>query len=68
VWLAAARARAACEGRAFVIPDDIKFLAPFVLAHRLVLTPEAQMEGLTAAQVVAQILDEIAVPRVAGAA
>ena len=68
VWLAAARARAACEGRGFVIPDDIKFLAPFVLAHRLVLTPEAQMEGLTAAQVVAQILDEVAVPRAAGAA
>jgi len=67
LWLAAARARAACEGRGFVIPDDIKFLAPFVLAHRLVLTPEAQMEGATAAQIVAQILDEIAVPRLAGA-
>jgi MoxR-like ATPase len=67
VWLAAARARAAGENRAFVIPDDIKFLAPFVLVHRLILTPEAQMEGLTTAQVVAQILDEVAVPRAAAA-
>jgi MoxR-like ATPase len=67
VWLAAARARAACEGRAFVIPDDVKFLAPFVLAHRLVLTPEAQMEGVTTGQIVAQILNEVAVPRAAAA-
>ena len=67
VWLAAARARAACEGRAFVIPDDVKFLAPFVLAHRLVLTPEAQMEGVTTGQIVAQILNEVPVPRAAAA-
>ena len=67
VWLAAARARASCEGRAFVIPDDVKFLAPFVLAHRLVLTPEAQMEGVTTEQIVAQILNEVPVPRAAAA-
>ena len=67
VWLAAARAHAACEGRSFVIPDDVKQLAPFVLVHRLILTPEAQMEGITAAQVVAQILNEVPVPRSANA-
>jgi len=67
VWLAAARARAACEGRTFVIPDDVKQLAPFVLAHRLILTPEAQMEGVTTAQIVAQILNEVPVPRTASA-
>jgi MoxR-like ATPase len=66
VWLSAARTRAACQGRTFVIPDDVKFLAPFVLPHRLVLTPEAQMEGVTAAQIVAQILSEVPVPRASG--
>ena len=67
VWLAAARAHAACEGRTFVIPDDIKQLAPFVLGHRLILTPEAQMEGVTTGHIVEQILNEVAVPRSAGA-
>ena len=50
-----------------MIPDDVKQLAPFVLAHRLILTPEAQMEGITTAQVVAQILNEVPVPRSANA-
>ena len=43
----AARARALLAGRPFVLPDDVKALAPNVLAHRLVLTPEAEMEGVT---------------------
>ena len=59
----ASRARAACEGRDYVIPDDIKFLAAPVLAHRLSLRPESQLEDVTAAQVVGDILNAAPVPR-----
>ena len=61
--LAAGRAWAAMEGRAFVIPDDIKRLAAPVLAHRLVLSPDAELEGSSAAEVLAEILDGLPVPR-----
>jgi MoxR-like ATPase len=63
--LRSAQARAACQGREFVIPDDVKFLAPFVLAHRLSLQPEAQLEGITGERVVTRILTETPVPRLA---
>jgi MoxR-like ATPase len=66
--LRAARARAACEGRGFVIPDDIKFLAPYVLAHRLVLAPEAMMDGTDGTRAIAEVLDEVPVPRLPEAA
>ena len=59
----ASRARAACEGRDYVIPDDIKFLAPYVLAHRLIITPEAQLEDVDGARTVADILKAVPVPR-----
>ena len=58
----AARARAASRGRTYVVPDDIKALAGPVLAHRLVLAAEAQVRGLDAAEVVADVLDRVAVP------
>jgi MoxR-like ATPase len=61
--LLASRAWAAIQGRDFVIPDDIRSLAIPVLAHRLVLRPEFELEGLTAAEVLQQILAEIPVPR-----
>ena len=61
--LTACRARAACVGREFVIPDDVKFLAPFVLAHRLSIAPEAQMESVDGYRVVAEILEATPVPR-----
>jgi MoxR-like ATPase len=61
--LRAARGRAACAGRDFVIPDDVKFVAPFCLAHRLVLEPDAQMSGVTGSEVVASLLAETPVPR-----
>jgi MoxR-like ATPase len=61
--LRAARARAACTARDFVIPDDVKFLAPFVLAHRINVAPEAQMEGVDGLKLVSEILDRIPVPR-----
>jgi len=59
----AARAYAALSGRDFVTPDDIKFMALPVLEHRLILRPEFEIEGLSVAEVIAQILQQIAVPR-----
>jgi MoxR-like ATPase len=59
----AARANAAISGRDFVTPDDIKALAQPVLEHRLILRPEFEIEGLTVAEVIQQILQQIAVPR-----
>ena len=59
----AARAHAALHGRDYVIPDDVKTLAPPSLRHRLALAPGVAIEGLTADQVVAQILEQVAAPR-----
>lgn len=56
-----AKAMALLDGRDFVTPDDVKGVAPAVLAHRLVLTAEAEMEGETAARVVARLLDAVKV-------
>ena len=55
----AARARALIAGRAFVIPDDIKALAVPALAHRLVLTPDAEMEGTAREVLLKQIVDQV---------
>jgi len=59
----ASRAYAAISGRDFVTPDDIKTMARPVLEHRLILRPEFEIEGLTIAEVIQQILQQIAVPR-----
>ncbi|MEZ4811417.1 MAG: MoxR family ATPase [Allomuricauda sp.] len=59
----ASKALAAIYGRDFITPDDIKKVAGPVLAHRIMLTPEREMEGLTAEQVVKQIVDSIEIPR-----
>ena len=56
----ASKALALVQGRAFVLPDDIKRLAPAVLAHRIVLSPEAQMEGLTGETVIREALEKVA--------
>jgi len=61
--LMASRAHAAIQGRDFVTPDDIRALTVPVLAHRQVLRPEFELEGLTSAEVLQQILAEIPVPR-----
>lgn len=53
---------AAVEGRSFVIPDDIKTLADPVLAHRLVLDPEAEFDGVTPTSVIGRILIDVAPP------
>lgn len=61
--LAAARAWAALEGRTFLIPDDIKRMALPVLRHRLILTPEAELESMDADRILATILNQVEVPR-----
>jgi len=58
-----AKAIAAMAGRDFVTPDDIVKVAAPVLAHRIMLSPEKEMEGLTTADVVAQLIKKIEVPR-----
>jgi MoxR-like ATPase len=58
-----ARALAGMEGRDFLIPDDIKAAAPAVLRHRLMLKPEADLEGLTADSVIAEVLSAVEVPK-----
>jgi MoxR-like ATPase len=60
--LRASRAKAAGEGRDYVLPDDLKVLAPALLSHRLILTPEAQMSERTPADVLSEILDTLPVP------
>jgi len=58
-----AKAIAVMDDRDFITPDDVIRVAPAVLRHRLILTPEREMEGLTADDVVSQIIKGIAVPR-----
>jgi MoxR-like ATPase len=57
------RARAALAGRDYVTPDDVRGLAGAVLGHRLMLRPEFEIEGLTIEEVVARVLEQVAVPR-----
>jgi MoxR-like ATPase len=57
-----AKTLAAASGRHYVIPDDVKVLAEPVLAHRLVLDPEAEFEGVTASSIISQLLLETPPP------
>lgn len=57
-----AQALAASERRAYVLPDDVKWLAPAVLRHRFLLEPDAELEGVTSDEVIDGILREIPVP------
>lgn len=59
----AARIEAALRGGDFVIPDDVQRVAAWVINHRLVLAPEAAIDGVTAAGAMAGILDQVAVPK-----
>lgn len=61
--LAVARAVALANGRGFVAPDDVRLVAQPVLAHRIALTIEAEIDGVTSAAVVEQIVDEVPAPR-----
>ena len=58
-----AKAVAAIEGRDFLIPDDVKATAPPILRHRMLLKPEADLEGITSDQIVADVLAGTAVPQ-----
>ncbi|MGM5630559.1 MoxR family ATPase [Apibacter raozihei] len=61
--LNAAKSYAALQGKDFVTPEDIKYITPFVLHHRIILTPEREMEGLTPMHIIKQIIDGIEIPR-----
>lgn len=58
----AAQAYALINGRDFVIPDDIQFLAPYVLPHRIILKSEARFEGMTTEKVVMKIVERTPIP------
>lgn len=58
-----AKANAYLEGRDFVLPDDVKSLAVAVLQHRIALTPDAEIEGLSPAHILTQMLADIEAPR-----
>ena len=60
--LRAAQACAVLSGRDYILPDDVRRMALPVLSHRLILTPEARMRGMTAEGILRQLLDTLAVP------
>ncbi|MDB5385182.1 MAG: MoxR-like ATPase [Planctomycetaceae bacterium] len=60
----ASQAVAAIRGNDFVLPDDVKRMAPAVLGHRLIIRPESRLRKVTAAAVITEILSEISVPMV----
>lgn len=62
-WLRASRAQAWLEGRDFITPDDVKVVAPPLLRHRLILRPEAQLDGLVLDGVINSLLNQVPVPR-----
>jgi len=61
--LLTAQAAGAVDGRAFATPDDVKDVAPLVVPHRLIVAPDAEIEGVTAGDVVRDILASVPVPR-----
>lgn len=56
------QALAAVNGRAFVIPDDVKHMAPFVLTHRLIVNPQTRLRGRKPEQVIAEVVATVPVP------
>jgi MoxR-like ATPase len=58
----AGQARAALFGREYVLPDDIKAIAPFVLSHRLIMSPSARLRNITPDEVLGAIFDELPMP------
>jgi MoxR-like ATPase len=61
--LLASKTYAALQGRDFVTPDDVKFMIPPVFRHRILLKPEAEIEGLNADAVIQRLLGQVEVPR-----
>lgn len=62
-FLHAAKAYALIQGRSFVIPDDIKMLTFPILCHRIILTAEAEMEGLSIDRVIKEMVEKVEVPK-----
>ena len=60
--VATAKANAFLDGRGYVIPEDIKQIAPDILRHRVIVTYEAEAEEITSSNIIQQILDHIEVP------
>ena len=58
-----AKAFAAIKGRTYVTPEEIKALLPYVLKHRVVLSPEKEMEGITKSDVINEIITQVEIPR-----
>ena len=58
-----AKAFAAINGRDFVIPEDVKKALPPILNHRIILTPEREMEGMTTENVIGMIVESVEIPR-----
>jgi len=65
--LRAARAMAASLGRQFVVPEDVKAMAPVVLAHRVILQPDAELQGRTGTELASRAVQTVPVPRTAPA-
>lgn len=61
--LDASKALAAINGRDFVTPEDIKYVAYPIIGHRVLLTPEREMEGFSTKQIIQQIIDSVEIPR-----
>ncbi|GGH31096.1 MoxR family ATPase [Sphingobacterium alkalisoli] len=61
--LESSKAFAALQGRDFITPDDVKYVAPSVLGHRVLLTPEKEMEGFSTEYIVRQIIESVEIPR-----
>jgi MoxR-like ATPase len=61
--LIASRWSAALDGRLFVTPDDVQRMLPQVVSHRLILSPDAELDGLSAAQVLGRVASRVEVPR-----
>jgi MoxR-like ATPase len=59
----AAKAIAAINGRDFVTPDDVIYVTPAVLRHRIMLSPDKEMEGVTPDEVVQQVIQKLEIPR-----
>lgn len=58
----AGQARAAMQGRDYVLPDDVKYLAPFVLSHRVVVNPAARLRNLGPEKIIQEILNNLPIP------
>lgn len=64
IWLfKGSRAKAILDGRDYVIPDDVKFIAPYVLKHRVIRRPELEIAGISISEMVNTVLSDIPIPK-----